>query len=107
MADHALTTTQREPAVIVGTITAVAAAAVTAAVAFGLDLTDEQRTAILGLVAVLAPIVAAIVTRPRVTPNAKVVEYVNTSTQPDTVVAGQASPAPTGTVLSARTDLGL
>lgn len=99
MADHALTTTQREPAVIVGTITALVTAGVACAVAFGMDLTDDQQSAILGVAAVVAPLLAAIITRPKVTPNAKVVEFVNTATDPDRVVAGEASPFPTGTEL--------
>tara|TARA_R100000655_G_C2995376_1_gene193653 strand:+ start:1624 stop:1827 length:204 start_codon:yes stop_codon:yes gene_type:complete len=56
-----------EPAVVNG-IVAAAAAVIALLVAFGLDLDDTQQAAILGVVAVLAPIVAAIVTRSKVTP---------------------------------------
>lgn len=55
-----------EPAALVGTITAFVAALISLLVAFGLDLTPEQRDALLGLTAVLAPIIAAIVIRSKV-----------------------------------------
>lgn len=55
-----------EPLVSVGTITAAATAVVGLLVAFGLDLTDTQRTAILGVVGVLAPVVVAVWGRRRV-----------------------------------------
>lgn len=97
-----LSTTQREPAVIAGAVVAVVAAILAAVVAFGVDLDETQTEAILGLATVLAPIVVGLVIRGQVTPNGKVVEYVNTDMDPDRVVAGEASPAPTGTVLSAR-----
>lgn len=102
MARHALTTPQREPAAVAGTIVAVVTAGLALVVAFGVDLDETQTEAILGVAAVVAPILAALLIRPRVTPNGKVVEYVNTDTDPDTVVAGEASPLPTGAVLEAR-----
>lgn len=101
MATPSLSVTEREPAAILGTITAGVAAVITLAVAFGLDLTDEQTAAILGVVAVVAPLVAAFLTRPRVTPNAKVVDYLDTKAEPDTVVAGRASPYVNGLVVNA------
>jgi 3-hydroxy-3-methylglutaryl CoA synthase len=52
-----------EPAIIIGTITALVSALLTFAQAFGLDITDAQQDAIRGLVAVLAPIVAGLVIR--------------------------------------------
>lgn len=58
----------REPALTVGTVTAAVTAVLALLVAFGLDLTDDQRNAILGVVAVLAPLVATVVTRGKVTP---------------------------------------
>lgn len=97
MARHRLSTTEREPAVIAGTIVAIIAAIITLVVAFGVNLTETQTEAILGLAAVLAPILAALLTRPRVTPNGKVAEYV---TPEGARVAGEASPLPTGTVLT-------
>ena len=65
-----------EPAAIVGAITAAAAAIVALIVAFGVPVTDEQQAAILGVVAVAAPIIGTIVTRHFVTPAAVVAEKV-------------------------------
>lgn len=48
---------QREPAIIVSTLTAFLTALIGGAAAFGLDLTDAQRTAVLSAV---APAVAVI-----------------------------------------------
>lgn len=77
-----------EPAITTGTIGAVAAAILTLVVAFQPDLlTEDQKVAILGVVAVAAPLVVALVTRPQVTPNASVVErLIGTE-----VVAGEAN----------------
>jgi hypothetical protein len=58
----------REPLITRAGITAAAAAVVAVLVAFGLDLTDDQQRAILGVVAVAAPLVVAVVTRHKVTP---------------------------------------
>jgi hypothetical protein len=59
--------TQRsEPAVITGIITAFVTAAIGLLVAFGLDITEDQTNAILGMTAVLAPIIAALVIRSQV-----------------------------------------
>lgn len=58
-----------EPAITVGSIGAVVAALITCAVAFGLPITDEQQTAVLGAVAVLAPIVVGVITRGHVSPS--------------------------------------
>ena len=46
-----------EPLVTVGTITAAVTAVIGLLVAFGLDLSADQRTAVLGVVAVIAPFV--------------------------------------------------
>jgi hypothetical protein len=59
---------KKEPALKVGTYTAIVSALLTVAASFGLNLTAQQTTAILGAVAVLAPIVAAVITRSKVTP---------------------------------------
>ena len=61
-----------EPAVTVGGISALAAAILAVLVAFGAQITPDQQKAILGLVAVVAPIIAAVVIRQFVTPSAKV-----------------------------------
>ena len=39
-----------EPAVIIGALTALATAGISAAVAFGADISEEQKNAILGLI---------------------------------------------------------
>jgi hypothetical protein len=55
--------TDKEPALIVGTIMAIVAAGLTFAQEFGVDLTDGQQDAIKNLVAVLAPLIAALIIR--------------------------------------------
>lgn len=55
--------TDREPAIITGTVIAIVAAALTFAQEFGINLTDGQQDAIKNLVAVLAPLVAALIIR--------------------------------------------
>lgn len=61
----------REPLVTVASITAAATAVIALLVSFGLDLTGDQQTAILGVVGVVAPLVVAALTRSRVTPVGK------------------------------------
>lgn len=58
--------TQTEPARLVGSITAGVTAVIALLVAYGFDISQEQQVAILGVVAVLAPIVAALITREQV-----------------------------------------
>ncbi len=48
-----------EPLLTVGTITTIAAAAIAALVAFGLHIDDDQQAKLLGLIAVLAPLIVA------------------------------------------------
>jgi len=60
----------REPLVSVAGITAAVAAVLAVLVAFGLDLSEAQTAAILGAVAVLAPLVVALAVRGKVTPTA-------------------------------------
>jgi hypothetical protein len=55
-----------EPLVTVGGITAAATAVIGLLVAFGLPVTDDQQAAILGVVAVLAPLAVALIGRSRV-----------------------------------------
>lgn len=55
-----------EPAQIIGWITGGAAALIALLVAFGVDIDEEQKTAILGVVAIAAPIVAGILIRGKV-----------------------------------------
>lgn len=95
MADHATPVTglSREPAAVTATITALVAALIALVVAFGLDLTKEQEVAIIGVTAVLAPIVAGLITRAKVSPASTVVAQ---STAGGAVVAGPASSVPDG-----------
>jgi len=95
MARHKLSLPEREPAAVAASIVAGVTAVIALVVAFGVPLTDEQRTAILGVAAVAAPIIAAALTRPKVTPNAKVDTYVEDGKR----VAGEANPVPTGVEL--------
>lgn len=57
-----------EPAVTVGSIGAAVAAVLALLIAFGLPISDGQQTAILGVVAVLAPFVVGVLTRAKVSP---------------------------------------
>jgi hypothetical protein len=56
----------KEPLLSVGTVTALVAAAIAVATAFGLPLNDEQRGAVLVLVAAVAPFAVALVARKKV-----------------------------------------
>lgn len=58
----------REPLVTAATITALVTALIGVLVAFGIDLTDDQQKAVLGLVAVVAPLAVALFSRSKVTP---------------------------------------
>lgn len=59
-------TAPSEPLITVGTITAFAVAALALLVAFGVDLGDDRQAAILGIVAVLAPVATAVAGRSKV-----------------------------------------
>lgn len=61
-----------EPLAIRAVAVAVGAAVLAAAVSFGVTLTDAQQSAILGVVAVVAPLAAAWWARRKVTPTSKV-----------------------------------
>lgn len=63
-----MVTFQGEPAVTVGTVTAAVAAVVSLLVAFGVELSQDQQVAILGLVAVVAPVLVGLVVRGKVVP---------------------------------------
>ena len=82
-----------EPLISVSSIVAAATAIIALLVAFGVPLTEDQKVAILGLVGVIAPVIVALVTRGKVTPNAAVVEGLNSS---GIVYAGEANELPTG-----------
>lgn len=70
-----------EPALTVGTITAAVTAVLALIVAFGLNLTAGQSAAILGVVAVIAPLVSAYVTRGKVYSPASVFRMMNRTPQ--------------------------
>lgn len=61
-----------EPAITIGTVTAAVSAALALLVTFGVPLTEGQTAAILGVIAAVGPIVAAVWTRRRVTPTSQV-----------------------------------
>ena len=82
-----------EPLISVSSIVAAATAIIALLVAFGVPLTEDQKVAILGLVGVVAPVIVALVALGRVTPNAAVVEGLNSS---GIVYAGEANELPTG-----------
>lgn len=58
--------TSSEPALAVGAVTAFVTAVIGLLVAFGLPVTDDQQAAILGITAVLAPVIAGWFIRSRV-----------------------------------------
>ncbi len=64
----AVVNTKREPLAATATAVALAGALLTLAVAFGVDLTPDQQAAVLGVVAVIAPIMVAVIVRAKVTP---------------------------------------
>jgi len=82
------TLTQRQPAIVVGTITTAVASILAVLVAFGIDFTQGQQVAILGVIAGVGPLVAAIVTRTQVAPMASVAALVGPA---GVVVAGPAA----------------
>ena len=94
-----LTTT--EPVISTATVTSAVTAVLALAVAFGLPLTDAQQVAILGVTAVVAPLVV-IYARRWTVPSAQVVERLERQPEgPDLVVAGEASELPTGQTVRA------
>lgn len=94
-----LTTT--EPVISTATVTSVATALVALAIALGVPISEDLRTAILGTLAAVAPLVV-IYARRWTVPAAQVVERVERQpTGPDLVVAGEASELPTGQTVRA------
>lgn len=53
----------KEPAIIVGTITAIVSTVLVLLKSFGVGISEDQQNAIRGLVAVVAPLIAAFVIR--------------------------------------------
>ena len=81
-----------EPAVVIGTVTTAVAAILAVLVAFGIDLSQGQQVAILGVIAGVGPLVVAFLTRSKVAPIATVVaQQVGGA-----VIAGPASVLATG-----------
>lgn len=74
MNTHRKITPASEPVLTTAGLTAAAAAVIALIVAFGVDLTATQTEAILGVVAVAAPLFV-ILARKYVTPNSRVVEH--------------------------------
>lgn len=91
-----------EPVLTVASVTAAVAAVIALAVSFGFEVSDDQTAAILGVVAVVGPLVAAVVQRRQVVPSGRVVEMDGGD---GTVVAGEANEIPTGVLV--RDDLGV
>lgn len=80
---------QTEPAALVATITGAVTAGIALLVAYGFDISNEQQVAILGVVAVLAPVIAGIVTRGKVYSPASAQKAAN-----EAAVTGNATIAP-------------
>jgi hypothetical protein len=87
---------KNEPIISTAFFGAVATGVIALLTAFGLELTADQTAALLGISALIAQVVVALVARRKATPNVNVVESV---TSDGTRVAGEASPLPTGTVI--------
>lgn len=59
---------QKEPVMLAATIVSLVGAVIALLIAFGVDLTQEQTAAIVGLTNVVAPLVAALFVRAKVSP---------------------------------------
>lgn len=57
---------KREASTIIGAIGTAVGAVLTLLVAFGIDLSDAQQTAILGVVATVGPLIIGLITRSKV-----------------------------------------
>lgn len=82
----------REPLITIATITAAVTAVLGLLVSFGVSLSGEQQAAILGVAAVVAPLIVAAVARSRVAPWTEVAAI----REGGTVVAGPAAVQATG-----------
>lgn len=87
----------RDPLAVRAAAVSVVTVLVGLAIAFGVPITDEQKVALVGAAAVLAPIAVALLSRPKVTANAKVIARVTTRGR---VVAGEAAEQPSETVVA-------
>lgn len=66
---------ENEPLITVSVIVAIGAAIVGLLVAFGVPLTDEQKSAVTTAIIVAAPLLVAWIARGKVTPTNNVVEF--------------------------------
>jgi len=82
---------KQEPAIGIGLITTAVTSVLALLIAFGIDLTTNQQLAVLGIIAGVGPLVAAVFTRGRVFAPANVAAAVTSSGR---TVAGPASPIP-------------
>ena len=57
-----------EPAITIGAVSSLIASAIALLVAFGVDITPDQQTAILAFVAAVFPLAAALLIRRKVSP---------------------------------------
>lgn len=83
---------KKNPILSVSTISSAVAAVVALLVAFGVPISEDQKVAILGVVAVLAPLVVLFI-RNKFTLNSDIVER----EQDGVVLAGDANELPTDT----------
>lgn len=60
-----------EPVVTAGAVAGIVGALLVLAVSFGMKITDDQQKAILAVVTLVAPIIAAWIARSKVTPTSK------------------------------------
>ena len=74
MNTHRKITPTSEPALSIGAISALISAVLALIVVLGVQLPDGFEAALIGVVAAAGPIIAAIITRARVTPTQDVVE---------------------------------
>lgn len=65
---------KNEPAVKIGSVTAVVSALLALLAVFGLHLSADQQTAVVGFLVACGPVVAAFITRAKVTPVAAQIE---------------------------------
>lgn len=74
MNTHRRITPAAEPAISIGTISALVSAVLALIVVLGVQLPDGFEAALVGVIAAAGPIVGAIITRSKVTPSSEVVE---------------------------------
>lgn len=63
-----MTAMQNEPVMTGATVLAAVGAVLTLLIAFGVDISTDQRAAIIGLVTVVAPVLVGWIVRSKVTP---------------------------------------